>query len=109
MLVNVSCSDVSFIWYSCVSMSNDRMCVDPLALAVLTINGWTLHPLLRISSMRAVYLSIFCWIFSWENRSFVYVNSMNCICMLGCGALGGWNWYISLITCNISSLNSALQ
>ena len=64
-------------------MSNDGMCVDPLAATIITINGQTLHPLLRISSMRAMYLSIFCWIFSWENPSFVYVNSMHCILYVG--------------------------
>ena len=89
MLVNVSCSGVSFLWYSFVSMFNDGMCVDPLAPAMITISERTLQPLLQISSRRGMYLSIFCWIFSWKNRSFVYVNLMNCICKLGSGALGG--------------------
>ena len=60
MLVNVSCSGVSFIWYSCVNISNEGMCVDPFALAMITISGRTLHLLERIASRRGVYLSIFC-------------------------------------------------
>ena len=46
MLVNVSYNGVSFIWYSCVGMCNDGICVDPLAPVLITINGQTRHPLL---------------------------------------------------------------
>ena len=70
-------------------MSNDGMYMDLLAPAMIMISGWTLQSLLQISSRRGVYLSVFCWIFFWENWLFVYVNSMNCICMLGFDSLGG--------------------
>ena len=49
-----------FMWYSCLSMSIDGMCVDPLAPTVNTVNGHIVHPLFLMSLISGVYLSILC-------------------------------------------------
>ena len=67
--------------------------VIPLALVVRMSIKRVVHPCCRSSFIRGVYLLIFCWILSAANRSLVYVNSMNCILMLGSGWRGGMLLY----------------
>ena len=61
----------------------------PLAPAVRMSIDKTIHPCLRSSFIRGVYLLVLRWILSLANRSLVYVNSMNCILMFGSEWRGG--------------------
>ena len=67
-----------------------------LAPAVITINGSTFHPNELISSGRGSYLFILCVVVSGANRSLQYVNSINCIVMVGSGIIGG-GWLCSTL------------
>ena len=60
-----------------------------LAPAVITIRSGAFQPLFHISSSTRAYFPVFSSIFSCENLSLVYVNSMNCIMMCGAGCIGG--------------------
>ena len=59
-----------------------------LAPVVITIRSGTFQPLFHISSSNGVCFSNFFSIFSCENLSLVYVNSMNCIMMCGACCIG---------------------
>ena len=73
-------------------------------------NYWgVVHPSCRISFMRGVYLLIFCCILSAAKRSLVYVNSMNCIFMLGSGWRGGVPLYGMPWTQSMFGLSRTLQ
>ena len=67
----------------------DGLCLVLLASAMITIRLGAFQPLFRISSSNGAYFSIFSSIFSCENLSLVYVNSMNCIMMCGAGCISG--------------------
>ena len=64
ILVIVLWSDVSFMWYSCLSISSYGMCIDIQTPIVITIVGRMVQPLFFIFSSRGVYLFILCWTFS---------------------------------------------
>ena len=59
------------------------ICMVFLASAVIIMIGGTCQPLLRISLRRDVYFMVLRWILSIAKQSFMYVNSMNCIFILG--------------------------
>ena len=83
--------------------------VVPLALAVrMSIEG-IVHPCCWSSFIRGVYLLVFRWILLAANRSLVYVNSMNCILMLGSGWRGGVPLYGMPWAQSMSDLRRALQ
>ena len=85
------------------------MWVVPLAPAVRMSIGGVVQPSCRSSFIRGVYLLIFCWTLSVEKRSLVYVNSMNCIVMLGSGWRGGVPLYGMPWAHSMSGLSRALQ
>ena len=60
-----------------------------LAPVVITIRSGAFQPLFRISSSNGAYFLVFSSIFSCENLSLVYVNSMNYIMMCGAGCISG--------------------
>ena len=60
-----------------------------LAPAVISIRSRVFQPLFRTSSSNGAYFSVFSSIFSCENLSLVYVNSMNCIMMCSARCVGG--------------------
>ena len=65
----------------------------PLASAVrMSIDGMV-HPSLRSSFIRGVYLLVLRWILLSTNQSLVYVNSMNYILMFGSRWRGGVSLY----------------
>jgi hypothetical protein len=61
----------------------DGMWAVALALAVMTISGSIFHPLEAMLEISGLYLLFFASIVSGENLSLQYVNSINCMVMLG--------------------------
>ena len=60
-----------------------------LAPAVITISGFTFHPLLIILSISGLYFYIFLIIVSFGILSLQYVIFMNCVVRLSLGFVGG--------------------
>jgi hypothetical protein len=61
-----------------------------LAPAVRTMRGATVQPCAWRSCNKGSYLWVFRAIASRGKRSLQNVNSMNCIVIVGVGAVGGW-------------------
>jgi hypothetical protein len=76
---------------------------------VITIRGAVDHPRCWISIIRGAYFLSFSIIFSSGNLSLQYVNSTNCMVMLGVGCEGG-GWLCGWFSINrMSGFNLALQ
>ena len=74
-----------------------------------TKSGATFQPLAIIALMSGWYLVTFrSWV-SAENRSLQYVNSINCIVIIGVGTYGGGKLYGWPKMHNMSGLSLALQ
>ena len=65
------------------------LCVLPLAPAVRTSNGSIFDLLVLMLSIRPWCFIFYFFIFSRENLSLQYVNSMNCTVSVGLGSVGG--------------------
>ena len=70
----------------------DGMCVVPLALAAMTRNGSTCQPCWMMLSINGRYFWDLLFMVSWENLSFVYWNTINCIVRLYAGSGCGVSW-----------------
>lgn len=55
----------------------EGMCVDARAPAVMTISGFTFHPVAAISSSKGWYFAVLLLMVSRKKWSLQYVNSMN--------------------------------
>ena len=76
-------------WNVVLICFNDGAWVVPLALAVITMRGSTVHPCSLMSSISGWYFWILLVVASWENLSLVYVNSINWTVRLAVGDGGG--------------------
>ena len=72
----------------------DCSCIAPLTHVVIVIRGLMAHPLFCIALIKESYLACFYVMACSGNRSWQYVNSMNCIvCVfegskgVGCGGV----------------------
>ena len=89
MASNVFLIVFSRIWNVVVIFFINGVWVVPLAPAVITMSGSTVHPRSLMSSISGWYFWILLLIVSWENLSLVYVNSINCTLRLSVGDGGG--------------------
>ena len=83
----------------------DCSCIAPLTPAVIVIRGFVFHPLFLISLINGSYLACFCVVACSGNRSWQYVNSMNCIMYVREGSKGVWLWVEAPIMQRMSGLS----
>jgi hypothetical protein len=88
------CLNVSFIFVmrslnDVSSFFIDGMCVVPLARATNSMSGATFQPFAVMLSMSGWYFVVFLSRVTAANLSLQYVNSMNCMVILGVGVSGG--------------------
>jgi hypothetical protein len=77
----------------------DGICVVPLAPATSTMSGVTSQPLVMMLFMSGWYFMIFLSRVLVANLSLQYVNSMNCMMILGVGVCGGGGGYMDGLRC----------
>ena len=109
MASNVFLTVFSGIWNVVVICFIDGVWVVPLAPAVITMSGSTIHPRSLMSSISGWYFWILLFIVSWENLSLVYVNSINCTVRLSVGDGGGLFWCGSPLMQSRPGFSLALQ
>ena len=70
----------------------DCSCIAPMTPTVIVMRGFVFHPLFRISLINGSYLVCFCVMACSGNRSWQYVNSMNCTVYVceGSNGMGVW-------------------
>ena len=75
----------------------------------MRIRGSTLHPLAAILAINGLYLLFLASSVYGENLSLQYVNSINCMVILGSMSVGGSFCYGKFLTKRMSCLNLELQ
>ena len=106
---NVFLTAFSVSWNFVMSWFIEGVWVVPLAPAVITIIGSTFQPCCLILSINGWYFWTLLFMVSWENRSLVYVNSINCTVRWSDGFDGGVVWCGIPLIHNMSGLSRALQ
>ena len=85
----------------------DCLCIALRTPAVIVMRGLVFHPLFRISLISGLYLDCFCVMACSGNRSWQYVNSMNCTVYVCEGSRGMEIWFGAPIMQRMSGLSPA--
>ena len=74
------------------SLLMECSCMAPHTPVVIVIRGFVCHPIFRTLSIKGSYLACLCMRACSGNRSWQYVNSINCIVCVGDGSRGVDVW-----------------
>ena len=91
------------------SLLMECSCMAPRTPVVIVIRGFVCHPIFRTLSIKGSYLACLCMRACSGNRSWQYVNSINCIVCVGDGSRGVDVWVGTPKILRMSGLSLAWQ